>query len=94
MYYGLPITPASLYKILNKIDALTSNFGGQIPPGVIDRNGFPSVLQPTLILKFKQGICIIHYQGLIYITNQTPMAVITSFNQIYKLVLDPWGNEM
>ena len=33
MYYGLPITSASLYQILNKIYALTSNFGAQIPPG-------------------------------------------------------------
>ena len=51
MYYGLQITSISLYKIMNKIDALTSNFGAQIPPGVNDRNGFPSVLQPTQILK-------------------------------------------
>ena len=47
MYYGLPITSESLYKILNKIDTLTSNFWAQIPPGVNDRNGFPSVLKPT-----------------------------------------------
>ena len=51
MYNFLPITSSSIYQIMNKIDALTSNFGGQIPPGVIDRNGFPSVLQPTIILK-------------------------------------------
>ena len=82
MYYGLPITSESLYQILNKIDALTSNFGAQIPLRVNDRNGFPSVLQPTRILKFKQGICRRHYQRLIYITNRPPMVVITSFNQI------------
>ena len=35
MYYGLPITSEIPYQILNKIDALTSNFGAQIPPGVI-----------------------------------------------------------
>ena len=85
MYYGLPITSEILYQILNKIDALTSNFGAQI---------FPSVLQPTLIINFKKGIFIINYHILIYITNRPPMAVITSFNQIYKLVFDPWGNEM
>ena len=39
-------------------------------------------------------MCIINYYRLIFRTNRTPMAVITSFNQIKKLVLDRWGNEM
>ena len=65
MYYGIPITSSILYQIMNKIDALTSNFGAQIPPGLNDRNGFPSVLKLTLILKFKKDICIIHYERLI-----------------------------
>ena len=33
VYYGIPITSGSLYQILNKIDALTNNFGAQIPLG-------------------------------------------------------------
>ena len=33
MYYGLPIASKILYQILKKIDALTSNFGAQIPLG-------------------------------------------------------------
>ena len=82
MYYGLPINSTILYQILNKIDALTSNFGAQIPHGVNDRNGFPSVLKPALIMKLNHWICIIHYQILKYINNIPPMVVITSFNQI------------
>ena len=82
MYYGLPITSASLYQILNKIDALTSNFGAQIPPGVNDRNGFPCVLKTTPIIKLNKCIFIIHYNRIIYMTNRPFMAVITSFNHI------------
>ena len=33
MYYFLPITSEILYQIMIKTDALTSNFGAQIPPG-------------------------------------------------------------
>ena len=67
---------------MNKIDSLTGNFGAQIPPGVNDRNGFPSVMKTTIIMKFNNFICIINYNRLIYITNQPTRAVITSFNQM------------
>ena len=64
MYYGLTITSESLYQILNKIDALTSNFGAQIPPGNY-RNGLPNVQKPTQIIKLRKGICIRNKQRLI-----------------------------
>ena len=57
MYYELPITSSSLYQILNKIDALTSNFGAQIPPSN-GRNGLPNIQKPTRILKLRKGIWI------------------------------------
>ena len=69
---------------------------GSNPPGVSGRNGFPNVQKHTQIIKLKYGMCRIHYHRLICIKNRPPMAVITSFNQIYKkkLILDPWGNEV
>ena len=91
MYYGTTISSKSLYQILNKIDTLTSNFGAQIPPMVNDRNGFPSVLQPTIIIKLNNWICIINYQRLIYIKNIPTMYVTTSFNQIKKTSFGPLG---
>ena len=52
---------SSLYQILIKIYALTSNFGAQIPPEVNGRNGFPNVKKPTQIIKLKQFMCRINY---------------------------------
>ena len=55
---------------------------GSNPLGVSGRNGFQNVQKPTLIIKLNHGLCMVHYNRLLFITNRPRMAVITSFNQI------------
>ena len=57
-------------------------FWAQIPLKVSGRNGLPNVQKPTKIIKLNNGMCIIHFNRLIFITNRPRMALITSFNQI------------